>query len=72
MILLTSGTTDVPRRVPATHANVLATCTMRATIRRATPRDQVSQLCTGLFRDGARLDRGIAHHWRECYCRQPL
>ena len=26
MILLTSGTTDVPRRVPATHGNVLATC----------------------------------------------
>ncbi len=33
MILLTSGTTDAPRRVPATHANLLATCSARVRAR---------------------------------------
>ena len=40
MILLTSGTTDVPRRVPATHGNVLATCAARVQARRLAPRDR--------------------------------
>lgn len=40
MILLTSGTTDVPRRVPVTHANVLATCSARVRARRLTTQDR--------------------------------
>jgi len=40
MILLTSGTTDVPRRVPVTHGNVLATCSARVRARRLTPHDR--------------------------------
>jgi acyl-CoA synthetase (AMP-forming)/AMP-acid ligase II len=44
MILLTSGTTDVPRSAPVTHGNVLAVCSVRAITRRITPRDR--GLCT--------------------------
>ncbi|MGH2616074.1 MAG: AMP-binding protein, partial [Thermomicrobiales bacterium] len=40
MILLTSGTTDVPRRVPTLHGNVLATCSARVRARRLSPRDR--------------------------------
>jgi oxalate---CoA ligase len=40
MILLTSGTTDVARRVPATHGNVLATCSTRTRARCLTHRDR--------------------------------
>ena len=40
MVLLTSGTTDVPQRVPATHGNVLATCSARVRARRLTPQDR--------------------------------
>ena len=40
MILLTSGTPDVPRRVPATHGNVLATCSARVRARGLSPRDR--------------------------------
>jgi acyl-CoA synthetase (AMP-forming)/AMP-acid ligase II len=40
MILLTSGTTDVPQRVPATHGNVLATCSARTLTRGMSPRDR--------------------------------
>jgi acyl-CoA synthetase (AMP-forming)/AMP-acid ligase II len=40
MILLTSGTTDVPRRVPATHRNMLATCSARVRARRLTRCDR--------------------------------
>src|SRR4051794_3026316 len=39
-ILLTSGTTDVPRRVPATHRNMLATCSARVRVRCLTHRDR--------------------------------
>jgi oxalate---CoA ligase len=40
MILLTSGTTDVSRRVPATHGALLATCSARTRARGLTPRDR--------------------------------
>ena len=40
MILLTSGTTDVPQRVPATHRDMLATCSARVRARRLTRHDR--------------------------------
>ena len=40
MILLTSGTTDVSRCVPATHGNVLRTCLARVRARCLTHRDR--------------------------------
>ena len=40
LILLTSGTTDAPRLVPATHRNVLLTCAARVRVRKLTSRDR--------------------------------
>ena len=40
LVLLTSGTTDRPRRVPATHRNVLSTCSARVRARRLSPHDR--------------------------------
>jgi acyl-CoA synthetase (AMP-forming)/AMP-acid ligase II len=40
LILLTSGTTDQPRRVPATHGNLLATCSARVHARQLSARDR--------------------------------
>jgi acyl-CoA synthetase (AMP-forming)/AMP-acid ligase II len=40
LILLTSGTTDQPRRVPATHRNLLSTCSARVRVRRLGSRDR--------------------------------
>ncbi len=40
LILLTSGTTDQPRRVPATHRNLLSTCSARVMARNLTTRDR--------------------------------
>ena len=40
LILLTSGTTDQPRRVPATHGNLLLTCSARVHARQLSAHDR--------------------------------
>ncbi len=40
LILMTSGTTDRPRRVPVSHSALLLTCAARVQARKLTPRDR--------------------------------
>ena len=49
MILLTSGTTERPRRVPVTHGLLLDTCAARVAIRGFTPRDRCLNTAPGYF-----------------------
>jgi acyl-CoA synthetase (AMP-forming)/AMP-acid ligase II len=49
MILLTSGTTDRPRRVPVSHGMLLDTCAARVAIRGFTARDRCLNAAPGYF-----------------------
>jgi acyl-CoA synthetase (AMP-forming)/AMP-acid ligase II len=49
MILLTSGTTERPRRVPVAHGTLFCVCAEGVRVRRLTPRDRYLSVVPGSF-----------------------